>query len=74
MQFNQRLKEIRIARGASQQSVADALGILRPQYARYEIGVYPMPIEHYVKFARYFNLSIDYLTGLIDAPEKLDRS
>lgn len=73
MQFYQRLKEVREFQGMTQQSVADALGILRPQYARYEAGSYEMPFKHYKTLASLYNVSIDYLAGLIDTPEKLDR-
>ena len=32
-----------------------------------------MPIENYKVLARYYNISLDYLAGLIDKPEKLRR-
>ena len=33
-----------------------------------------MPIESYKILARYYNLSVDYLAGLIDEPKKLYRN
>jgi len=30
-----------------------------------------MPIEHYKTLARYYNVSIDYLCGLVEYPRKL---
>lgn len=41
------------------------------QYARWESGAWQMPIEHYKTLARFYNVSIDYLAGLVDTPRKL---
>lgn len=30
-----------------------------------------MPIEHFKTLARYYNVSLDYLAGLIDTPRAL---
>ena len=66
MKFEQRLKEIRIKNGLSQQKIADILGILRPQYARYELGAQAMSIEHYKTLAEFYKVSVDYLCGRTD--------
>ena len=72
MQFNQRLKEARATRGISQQEVAEALGVFRQQYARYEAGTHQMPIEHYKRLAKFYRVSIDYLSGMDEEPDALD--
>lgn len=43
------------------------------QYRRYENGETDLPLEWAKKFAKFFNVSIDYIGRLIDFPEKLDR-
>lgn len=73
MQDVQRLRTVREELSKSQNEMACVLGIKQTQYSRYEIGKNEMPLRYYKMLARHFNLSMDYLTGLIDAPEKLDR-
>ena len=71
MQFYQRLRDIREDNDKTQKDIADLLGTRQQQYARWESGLYQMPIEHYKTLARYYGISIDYLAGLVDTPKKL---
>ena len=71
MQFYQRLRDVREDADKSQAEIAEKLGTSQQQYSRWECGAYQMPIEYYKILARYYNISIDYLAGLIDVPRKL---
>ena len=71
MHIYQRLKDIREDHNKKQIEIAELLGIKQQQYARYEAGIYEIPVHHLITLARYYNLSIDYLTGLTDTPRKL---
>ena len=71
MQFYQRLRDIREDADKTQSEIAALLGTRQQQYARWESGAFQMPIEHYKTLARYYNVSLDYLAGLIDTPRKL---
>ena len=64
MQVYQRLKELRIEKGASQTVIAETLGVLRQQYARYENGEREIPLHHAVTLAQFYGVSLDYLAGL----------
>ena len=66
MQVYQRLRDIRKARGLSQVDVAEALGMLQPQYARYEKGERQMPLDYFIALARFYGVTLDYLAGLSD--------
>ena len=66
-----RLRDLREDHDLSQQQVADYLGMKQPQYSRYERGVQTMGIDKYVALSEYYNISLDYLCGLIDRPRKL---
>ena len=71
MQFYQRLRDVREDADKTHTEIAAILGTRQQQYARWESGAWQMPIEHYKALAQYYNVSIDYLAGLIDTPKKL---
>lgn len=66
-----RLKDMREDFDKKQEDIAFALGITRQQYQLYESGKREMPMHHFVALAKYYNVSLDYLSGLIDTPKKL---
>ncbi|MBE6702921.1 MAG: helix-turn-helix transcriptional regulator [Ruminococcaceae bacterium] len=72
MNHYQRLKDIREDRDLNQQLVADLLGIKQTNYSRYELGKQKMGIDKYIILAKYYNVSIDYLAGVVDTPKTLD--
>jgi transcriptional regulator with XRE-family HTH domain len=47
----------------SQQKIAEYLGIAQTVYSRYERGFQTIPLEHLIRLADYYNVSLDYLTG-----------
>lgn len=67
--FNERLKSLRERRGLTQQQVADSLKISKSAIANYECGYRePKDNETWIKFSKFFNVTIDYLMGLDDKP------
>ena len=71
MHVYQRLKDIREDADKKQEDIAKILDITRQQYQLYESGKREMPMHHFSVLARYYNVSLDYLAGLIDTPRKL---
>ena len=71
MNFYQRLRDVREDADKSQAEIAAVLYIQQTQYSRYERGTQKMGIDKYIILAQYYNVSLDYLTGLIDHPRKL---
>ena len=71
MYIYQRLKDTREDMDKKQEDIAFVLNISRQQYQLYESGKREMPMHHFVILARYYNVSLDYLAGLIDTPRKL---
>jgi len=67
----QRLRDLREDRDLKQETVARILGITRQQYQLYESGKRELPMHHFLVLATYYNVSLDYLAGLIDTPKKL---
>lgn len=58
-----RLRDMREDSDMSQKQVADILGIQQTVYSRYERGFQTIPLEHLIKLADYYKVSLDYLTG-----------
>ena len=71
MYVYERLKDAREDADKKQEEIASVLSITRQQYQLYESGKREMPMHHFVTLAKYYNLSLDYLAGLVDTPKKL---
>lgn len=71
MNHYQRLKDIREDNDLTQEQVARLIGSAQTQYSKYELGKNMMGIDKYIILAKFYNVSLDYLTGLIDRPRKL---
>ena len=71
MYIYQRLRDLREDNDKKQQDIASVLSISRQQYQLYESGKRELPMHHFMTLARYYNVSLDYLAGLIDTPKKL---
>lgn len=72
MTYYQRLRDLREDRDLKQQVIANVLGINQTQYSRYERGVQMMGIDKYIVLAKYYNVSLDYLAGLINTFKPLN--
>lgn len=72
MNYYQRLRDMREDRDLSQKEVADYLGIRQSDYSKYELGKHMMGIDKYIKLAKFYNVSIDYLAGVVDTLKKLE--
>lgn len=71
MNYYQRLRDIREDNDLTQTDVAKVLNIQQTQYSRYERGATQMSIDKYIVLAKYYNISLDYITGIIDEPKKI---
>ena len=71
MYYYQRLKDLREDHDQKQEDIASVLGITRQQYQLYESGKREMPMHLLLILAKYYNVSLDYLAGLVDTPKKL---
>ena len=67
-----RLKDLREDADKTQTEIAEILGMKQQQYARYEKGDQESPLHHFIVLARLYNVSLDYLAGLVDVPKKLN--
>ncbi len=66
MYYYQRLKDIREDYDKNQTEIAEILKMQQTQYSRYERGANEMPMHLFIALAKYYNVSLDYLAGLIN--------
>ena len=71
MTYAQRLKDLREDRDLTQSDVAKVLNTTYQYYSTYESGKREMPLSRAIKLAHFYNVSLDYLAGIIDTPRKL---
>ena len=63
--FN-RLRDMREDRDLTQSQLAEILKIHQTTYSDYELGNLNVPIDIFIKLAKFYDTSIDYLAGLTD--------
>ena len=71
MIFYQRIRDLRIDHDLSQAEIAKIIGTSQSYYAQYESGKRSIPFERVIILARYYNVSLDYIAGLVDTPKKI---
>ena len=66
MRYNERIRTIREDTDLTQQKVADLLHIGQRTYADYESGKTRIPVDNLMILAKFYNVSMDYITGASD--------
>ena len=66
MNYIRRMRALREDSDYTQEYVAHYLGTSQTMYARYERGANELPLHHFVKLCKLYNVSADYLLGLSD--------
>lgn len=65
MKYNERIREIREDNSLTQQKIADLLSIGQRTYADYESGKTRIPIDSLLILAKFYNVSMDYISGAV---------
>lgn len=74
MNYYQRIKDIREDKDLNQKDIAKILETSTGKISEYESGKVMMRIDKYIKLAKYYNVSLDYLTGITDTYKPLDET
>lgn len=70
MTMGERLRELRIKRNLSQETVARIVGITRSAYSHYEINNRQPVYDTLIKLAAFFHVTIDYIIeGDLSGPD-----
>lgn len=68
--FSERLRTLRIEHNCMSKSMAELLQITPRNYQRYETGEVDPPTSKTIFLADYFDVSLDYLVGRSDVPDR----
>lgn len=65
-----RIRDLREDQDWTQTYVAEQLGIRQTTYSKYELGKILVPIDMLMKLADLYQVSLDYLVGRSNRPER----
>lgn len=68
--FSTRVKELRISNNLSQKALGEAIGIKPQAVNDMEHGRIKTTLDRAIILADYFDVSLDYLVGRSDTPER----
>lgn len=68
--FYNRLRELREDKDLLQKDIAEILNCTQVCYSRYELGKRDIPTDVLVRLADYYSVSIDYILGQTENPER----
>ena len=71
MNYYQRIKDLREDNDLSQAEAGKIINCGQSAYGKYERGELMMGIDKYIKLAKYYNVSLDYIAGLTNEPAPL---
>lgn len=74
MNIAKTLRDLRIDHDLTQQQLADLFHVERKTILRIENELFMPKVEVLITYSRFFNISLDYICGLIDTPRTLDGS
>ena len=66
MRYTERIRELRDDHDYSQKDSAKAVYVAQTTYSDYENGRVRMPVECLIELARFYNVDMNYITGLTD--------
>lgn len=65
-----RIKDLREDKDLTQEFIAKYLLCDQSVYSKYERGYRELPLKLAIKLSEFYNVSLDYLTGLSDNPNR----
>lgn len=66
-----RIRDLREDRDLTQRELAEALHCSQQVYSNYELGQRDIPTEVLIRLSDYYRVSVDYILGISDNPNRL---
>ena len=71
MAYYPRLRDLREDNDLTQKQLVEILGMHKTTYTNYEQGLREIPLELAARLAKLYNVSLDYIAGLVNEPKTL---
>ena len=71
MAYYRRLRDLREDRDLTQSELVEILKMHKTTYTNYEQGKREIPFELAIRLAKFYNVSLDYITDLIQTPSPI---
>lgn len=68
--IGERIKELRLEKKVTQKEIAEGIGVSPVSVQRFEYGSVRPSLDTLIALADYFDVSLDYLVGRSDVPER----
>lgn len=65
-----RIRDLREDHDLKQKDLAEFLNCSQQVYSNYELGQRDIPTEILIRLSEFYHVSVDYLLGLTDHPER----
>lgn len=66
MDYRERIRALREDNDYTQTQIANILSVGQRTYADYELGKTRIPVDSLMKLAKFYNVSMDYISGTSD--------
>ncbi len=66
MRYTERLRTLREERSLTQKSIAEVLTVSQRTYSDYESGRLRIPVDRLMVLAKFYDCSLDYISGASD--------
>lgn len=67
MRYTERLRSMREEWNLTQKNIAEVLGVSQRTYSDYESGRLRIPVDRLLTLAKYYDCSVDYISGASDS-------
>ena len=74
MNWQNRIRSLREDHDYSQAQIAKLLNVGQRTYADYELGNTRIPVDSLIKLAKYYNVDMNYITGVSNNKKPFPRS
>lgn len=74
MNWQSRIRSLREDNDYTQIQIAKILNVGQRTYADYELGKTRIPVDSLVKLAKYYNVDMNYITGVSNTKKPFPRS
>lgn len=70
---HERIRDIREDNDLTQKQVAEILHVSQRTYSDYELGKLRLSLDTLIKLAEFYDVSLDYLSGISDVKNKFPK-